>query len=330
MYSFGILTYNQENDIVRALESVRYQVEHFACGAEIELIVSDDASKDSTIHVTREWVEKYGQYFKRVKLITHNANVGTCRNISGVYEEITGDKFFCFAGDDAIAQNNIFEYLDGLDNCDIESAEYCAFIDGKVLDEPTYYNRLCSRVYQKGEELKYLSVARVPIDGPTMAFKKEYLTDEMIEFICRYRLIEDRPTVYFLADSVKNIKYQFCSKVYMLYQHSEGSVSHQVKGTVRSTSLTDLSSFYKFCADNADSAMVRWTAMCNYKRYSGKKVFKYFNLPYYILAIKDVIHGKERSATYRMLKNQFSECEKHLLYLESQKDAFMKAMRHQG
>lgn len=330
MYSFGILAYNQENDIVRALESVRYQVEHFADGSDVELIVSDDASKDATVSVIQTWLERYSNLFKRTKLIAHNENVGTCKNIAGVYQEITGDSFLCFAGDDAVAQNNIFEYLDGMDSCDIESAEYCAFVNGHVLDDPAYYNRLCSRVYQKSDELKYLSVARVPIDGPTMAFKKDYITRELIDFICQYRLIEDRPTVYFLADKVKDIKYRFCPNVYMLYQHSEKSVSHQNKGTVRSASLTDLTAFYKYCSEHADTLKVKWTAKCNYKRYSGKKIYKYLNIPYYFLALKDSFHKKERQETYKLLKEQFPDCQEHLAYLESQKQKFMETVRQQG
>jgi glycosyltransferase involved in cell wall biosynthesis len=330
VYSFGILTYNQENDIVRALESVKYQVEHFANGKEVELIVSDDASKDGTTRVTQKWTQEYGEIFTRVKLISNEENVGTCKNISGVYREVTGDFFFCFAGDDAISQNNIFEYLDSLEKYDIESSGYCAYINGKVLDDQAYYNRVCSRSYQKSSELKYLSVARVPIDGPTMAFKKEYLTDELIDFISKYKLIEDRPTVYYLSDRIENIQYRFCPKIYMLYQHSENSVSHQNKGQIRSASMTDLINFYAFCMRNADSLGAKWTAACNYMRYSGNKIFKYLNFPYYLLTIKDAFHRKDREKTYQVLQEQFDTCQAHLDYLERKRSEFMENVRLQG
>ena len=50
-FTFGILAYNQEKEILETLESIRYQIEHYSDNENINLILIDDSSADNTVDV---------------------------------------------------------------------------------------------------------------------------------------------------------------------------------------------------------------------------------------------------------------------------------------
>ena len=77
IYTFGIVSYNQENDILRALESIKYQVIHFGKDLKIEVIVADDSSSDKTVSIAEKWLEDNEQLFWNYQVISASKNEGT-------------------------------------------------------------------------------------------------------------------------------------------------------------------------------------------------------------------------------------------------------------
>lgn len=96
--SFVIITYNQENLVRDAVLSALGQE-----GDPIEVVISDDASKDRTVSVIREIVENYrGPH--RVILNCNPTNLGIALNFQKAVSLCSGDWIVSGGGDDVSHQ----------------------------------------------------------------------------------------------------------------------------------------------------------------------------------------------------------------------------------
>ena len=66
-----VLSYNSCSTIIETLNSVKEQTYN-----NIELIITDDASTDTTIEICRQWLQLNSKYFYHCNLITSAFN--TC------------------------------------------------------------------------------------------------------------------------------------------------------------------------------------------------------------------------------------------------------------
>lgn len=97
LVTIGVITYNSAGTIVETLESVKKQTY-----GNIELIISDDASKDNTVEICRDWLERNASRFSRVEIITTDVNTGTCGNCDRLLEKTTGLWLRILAADDIL------------------------------------------------------------------------------------------------------------------------------------------------------------------------------------------------------------------------------------
>lgn len=97
LVTIGVITYNSAGTIVETLESVKKQTY-----GNIELIISDDASKDNTVEICRDWLERNASRFSRVEMITTDVNTGTCGNCDRLLEKTTGLWLRILAADDIL------------------------------------------------------------------------------------------------------------------------------------------------------------------------------------------------------------------------------------
>ncbi|MDH0629783.1 glycosyltransferase [Pseudomonas mosselii] len=97
--------YNQERYIAECLESILGQEVNF----DLEVIVSDDCSTDSTQRIIRECAEKHPG---RLKLVLREQNVGVSNNYYAVHALATGDVVFHFDGDDIMMSGKLQEQYD--------------------------------------------------------------------------------------------------------------------------------------------------------------------------------------------------------------------------
>lgn len=104
LVSIFIVTYNSEKYIIEALESVYVQTYE-----NIELIVSDDKSQDSTVQLVREWLRGHSDRFIRTKLIEAEVNTGTSGNYNRAVEACTGVWLKMLDGDDLLLPNCVQE-----------------------------------------------------------------------------------------------------------------------------------------------------------------------------------------------------------------------------
>lgn len=100
LFSVVVLTYNQENLVFECLQSVLEQDY-----PHIELIVSDDASKDNTLKVVKDWVENNKNRFHRTEIISSSTNQGIPSNYNRGLRATKGEFIKFIGGDDVLLPN---------------------------------------------------------------------------------------------------------------------------------------------------------------------------------------------------------------------------------
>ncbi len=111
-YSFVLLTYNQESTVRDALIGAFSQ----DC-PPIEILVSDDCSKDNTFQIIQETIATYSGPHK---VIAHRneRNLGLAGNIGVVHDLSSGDVIIAAAGDDVSLANRSSRIMRAFDKGD--------------------------------------------------------------------------------------------------------------------------------------------------------------------------------------------------------------------
>lgn len=101
-----VITFNSEKTIIETLNSIKKQSHK-----NIELIISDDSSKDKTIGVIKQWLEENKSRFINVQLIQSPTNTGVPSNCNRGLKFAKSEWVKLLAGDDCLAENSIEMFL---------------------------------------------------------------------------------------------------------------------------------------------------------------------------------------------------------------------------
>ena len=107
LVSIPIVTYNSAEFIIETMESVKAQTY-----PRLELIVSDDCSKDNTVALCREWLVKNATRFERTQLIEAKHNTGVSANLNRAEAACTGEWVKFLDGDDLLLPTCVQDYID--------------------------------------------------------------------------------------------------------------------------------------------------------------------------------------------------------------------------
>jgi len=100
--SLLIPLYNHEHTVVRTLDSILKS----NCSA-IELVISDDASKDASFSVAAKWVENNHAKFHSAKIVQQTKNIGITGNLNFLVGSSTGKYITLLASDDELVPEAI-------------------------------------------------------------------------------------------------------------------------------------------------------------------------------------------------------------------------------
>lgn len=106
LVSIPIVTYNSAEFIIETLESVKAQTY-----PRLELIVSDDCSKDNTVALCREWLAQNKDRFERTQLIEAKRNTGVSANLNRAEAACTGEWVKFLDGDDLLLPTCVQDYI---------------------------------------------------------------------------------------------------------------------------------------------------------------------------------------------------------------------------
>ena len=185
LVSVVVVTYNSSRFVIETLDSVYRQ-----SFQDIELIVSDDCSKDNTFTICENWIENHRDRFVKACIIKTPRNSGICANYNYALHHSSGEWIKYIAGDD-ILENNCIERF--VENIKLDTFLYTCItkhLSNETGETSLYTTHLPDSTAwrQARYMLKYLR----GINGPTLFIERKHLL-EIGGFEEKYPMIEDWP-----------------------------------------------------------------------------------------------------------------------------------------
>lgn len=145
-----VITYNQEDVIERALESLLSQKDYI-----FEICVSDDCSKDRTWDILQDYSLRYPELFV---LNQNNPNVGIFENIEKTWGMPSGDIIYQLAGDDECGEGWFKTVVDYIlkNNIDYKNEQFCIYGDYKSIYPNGDYMVFCNNLVLSNVDPFYL------------------------------------------------------------------------------------------------------------------------------------------------------------------------------
>ena len=174
LVSVIVITYNSSGFIVETLESAISQIY-----PNIEIVISDDCSRDNTVEICRQWISQHQNLGIRIILVENERNTGVAGNCNRGIREARGEWIKVIAGDDILAETAILDYVD------------------YVKKHPTVRHLIADSVWFKNG---------IQISKP----RSKYLYRDEVSAKWQYSIISKMffgsgPTYFIHADTLKNI-----------------------------------------------------------------------------------------------------------------------------
>lgn len=107
LVSVCVMTYNSSPYIIETLNSIKYQIY-----SNLELIITDDSSKDDTLKIVRAWVNENSSHFINVVIVDSPINTGVAANLNRGVKASKGEWIKTIAGDDLLRNDAISVFVD--------------------------------------------------------------------------------------------------------------------------------------------------------------------------------------------------------------------------
>ena len=282
MISVIVVTYNFQNIILECLEGIKKQSYN-----DIELIISDDCSKDKTVDVCKKWLESNSKFFKRIELLTSKENQGVVKNINKGLKAARGECIKIIAGDDILVESSLekfMNYLNKNQNAEIIFSQVQSF---RVKDKEKLYlevlpDKEMEQIFNMSQEeqLKILLECNF-LAAPSSFFKKS-LFEKYGYFDERFKMVEDYP--YWIKLLKNKVKLYYMPEVTVYYRKSESSISAIMEGKINPTMLEFEEQFYNLIyKKEVKNIFKKWDRFFNI--FISKKVLKNDNKRTFFLKI---------------------------------------------
>lgn len=238
----AVVTYHSAETVLETLDSIVNQ----SYGSEnIELIVSDDGSKDDTVQVIEQWLSKYKAHFFDVKFFANKINGGIPKNCNVAWKAATSEWIKTIAGDDILFPNCIEDNVKFVqENTDEQIAVVFSKMQhfnvnqegGKMLREISPHRKLV-KFYKLSPEKQFKHVQRCGLIGAPSAFVSQRHLQKIGFADERFPLMEDIPIWFKLTQL--GYKLTFMDKVSVYYRVGD-SVSNSKSKLVNENFIREL------------------------------------------------------------------------------------------
>lgn len=242
MFTFAVMTYNQEKYIIEHLESIKYQINTFGKGNNYKLLICDDFSSDNTVFFINKWLNMNENLFSEVEIRVNKFNMGISKNYVNMLKQINTKEFKTLAGDDLYYKNNIFD-IDF--SYDFICTPILEFNKNTVYKQTPTSFFLVLRANNFFKIKKYLKYGDILL-APGIFLNYEIIKDKnLLEYILKGNWIEDVPQweyLFFLKNRELNIKVMKIP--YILYRWSIG-ISNNANHEKNENFIAELNSLKK-------------------------------------------------------------------------------------
>ena len=188
LVTVAVITYNSSQFVTHTLESVLRQTHR-----DIELIISDDCSTDSTLSLCQSWAERHQARFRRVVVTQTPRNMGICGNYNHALSLAQGEYIKYIAGDDilmpdcierfvVLVQPNAYLYF--------SADDYFYRTDSNGLPVPQGHYHFPLPNVSARKQLRLMLAFHYGLAGPTIFVQRRKLL-EVCGFDMRFPMCED-------------------------------------------------------------------------------------------------------------------------------------------
>lgn len=176
LVSVVVICYNSAQYILETLESIKSQ-----SYKNIELIITDDNSSDSTVEICKKWLNDNSACFVKTYLITSTKNTGVAPNLNRGCKKASGKWIKPIAGDDILLDNCIMDSVNYAENNDLAilftDFELFGCTDQNVIDQiRSYYDRNKALFGQSAkDQYRYLLLKENFVPAITSFIRKDLL-----------------------------------------------------------------------------------------------------------------------------------------------------------
>lgn len=246
LISVVVITYNSAEFVEETLNSAYAQ-----SYPNIELIVSDDCSSDSTVSIVNKWVEEHSERFKAVKVIAVEKNGGIAANCNRGFKEAKGEWIKIIAGDDLLDTQCIQHYVDELPMLPNGTAlihglvQKFSFNNGANTSSDIWPVDTATNIFYSNK-LSTKEILDIMIDGnriaaPSILYRRAAV-EKVGGFNEQYPFMEDYPLHIALLRQGYGI--WFTNNITAHYRVSDSSISHRNSQRIYSTLYLD--TYYRF------------------------------------------------------------------------------------
>lgn len=242
LVSVIVITYNSEKTVVETLNSIKAQ-----SYTNLELVISDDCSKDSTYDICKEWSDANLDYFKEIILTGTDNNSGVPGNCNNGVLNSHGEWIKIIAGDDLLEKDCIeknIEFTLSNKGCRMVFSRSLVFEDrtGEIIGVRPGDTFSC----KTNPKSQFEDLLIKDFVNPTTVFIRRDLIYEVGLYNIQYPFMEDYPMWYKILKNGTRIYYN--PIVTVRYRVSFTSLSTSVrKGTINLRWLNCYNSFFHDC-----------------------------------------------------------------------------------
>lgn len=305
LVSVVVVTYNSAEFVIEALNSIKAQTYQ-----HIELIISDDASKDNTVELCDNWVKENNQRFSGCYLLTVEKNTGTSANYNRGWRKARGEWIKGLDGDDRLLPNCIkdnVDYITQHPNVELIFSKTYSFsreglytFDYKWNWGGELFRRLTEREFEAASYYWCLFCS------PTVIISKKCF-EEMGGYDETFKFIEDWPMWMKMMNEKRNI--HFLNKITAEYRISTSSVSQGLG--MRNPEYERCQNLVDLKARDYLKHMSIWSQIYYYTRERKENGSKFWSILHLLQYVNPFYHFNMRVLKKcEQIKNDYkSECE---------------------
>lgn len=225
-FAFMVLTYNHENYILEHLQSIKYLITSFGKSIDVDIIISDDCSKDDTCYLIDRWLKINKDLFRYTETIYNRTNLGTCKSVKNLISKLKADNCKLTAGDDVYSYENIFE----LSKCKSDIAMLSGralflYGDNLMFDRVSNALATATQIIYKKDSLLHRFKHFSYNNAPNILYSRNCLTNsEVLLHLDQFDVIEDWPLQIAIARQFPTFKFKLIDKVLVYYRRTQGSI----------------------------------------------------------------------------------------------------------
>lgn len=305
-FVFGVMAYNQEEEVLFTLNSIKYQILEYGKDIINALIITDDHSVDKTQETIDSWLKTNGTLFGSIIKRFNVENRGVVDNYHYILDRIGEEPFKIIAGDDVISRKNIYMNFAIITDHTLYMGNEFFFKDHRVYLEQSWLYRhfyLMNHNVSRKHYLRLFKMGYVISTPQTLYRKKLYNDSNADDLNSKFRLFEDNPTWYSMIKNINDLDIVYVINPVVLYRISDKSISNQ-GGNAKGAFQNELHKLQdQYMQDGGLFDKIYFKSL----RSSAPKIFNFSKYVDYVFFFYCRLYGRMHKKKFKAFMNAVNE-----------------------